>query len=451
MNTIDSRIKRTMELSRKFIDDISSDRKKMESYLTDVNAFTRNRKLPFTSMCEMGLLSVKSQYAAQLPIALGELTSGTFDEEVPVTKGAYSQRRQLIKADLFHDWACDLARHPIFPLKRWHNLIPAAIDGTTVQAPNLYDVSEVFGLWKNDSGETVPILKITILVLLLDDLIMDMDIGGATRSERTAAVSMLDSLLEDTLLILDRGYPSYALFKLLISRNINFIIRVPASFNKVVQQFVKSGKEEDVVTFSSNNKINKSLKGNNIELPDQDPINLRIIRFKTPANTTEILVTTLDKTEFPIDLVAEGYLLRWRVEVDYFFLKNEQQFEVFSGYKAICISQDLYAACVLFNILTQYIYLCKCSLQDENAKRKALGHPLLIPYRSVALSILSHFISVIIANKEKSLQYALMTVSIFRETAHAMSVSESRPRKIRLKRILGKHWTDTNYKDSMLF
>lgn len=61
----------------------------------------------------------------------------------------------------------------------------------------MYDCPEEFGLWKNDAGDTVPLLKITLLCMLLDNIIMDIDVGGCDRNERPAAMSMTGSLTRE--------------------------------------------------------------------------------------------------------------------------------------------------------------------------------------------------------------------------------------------------------------
>lgn len=450
MKATDYSIIKTIEISERFINNLVMDRKSMEKYLTNRNAFTRERKLSFLPMCKLGVLTLKSQYSAQLPILLGEALKGRLDAVESVTKGAYSQRRQLISPSLFRDWTRDIGKCSFARAKKWHGLTVVAFDGTTLQAPDLYDNADVFGRCKNDQGEIAPLLKITILADVLNDMILDVDAGSVMRHERTAAMSMVGNLTPGHLLVLDRGYPSFALFKLLESKGIKFIIRVAASFNTAIREFVKSGKPSDIVTFMSNNRVAKSFKDNNIELPDNDPVKLRVIKFMTSANNEEILVTNLGEIDFPDKTVFDGYKLRWRVEVDYFFLKNEQQWAVFSGYKSVCILQDVYAACVLFNILTLYIQLCNSDLKETNEQKLKMKKPPLKIRRSVALSILCHFLIVMLGDNDIALKYARLVIKCLESTAEATQLSIDRPRHMILRRVRSRHWTDTNYKDSIL-
>lgn len=451
MEATETYIRTTIETVTGFLTDLENDRQKAEKYLYDGNAFVRKSPLSLTAMCKIGLLSVKSQYAAEVPIALGNIVNGFGGAPVPVSKSAYCQRRQKIRPALFRDWARDIARNGVIGPRRWHGYIPAAFDGTTVQAPKMYDCPEEFGLWKNDAGDTVPLLKITLLCMLLDNIIMDIDVGGCDRNERPAAMSMTGSLTREHLLILDRGFPSYALFKVLLSRDIKFIIRVSPSFNSSVREFANSGERNGEVTFTFNKSTAKALINSNVDIPDRDPVKLRCIRFTTPAGTTEFLVTNLDAKDFPDRLVADGYMLRWRVEVDILFLKNEQMWEVMSGYKAVCVLQDIYSACVLFNIQTLYMNVCQRKLGQENDRRHAMHQSPLAISHSVALSLLMHFLTGTLAPDKANIRLAAIMVGVMVRTASAESHSQSRPRRMRLKRIVGKHWTETNYKDSLRF
>lgn len=451
MDATDVCIKETVGAVSRFIEAVGSDRQRTERYLTDRNAFTRRSPLSFLSMCKIGLLSVKSQYAAQVPVALGEIVNGVGGDPVPVSKSAYCQRRQRIRPELFRDWMRDIAGSGLLHPARWHGLIPVAFDGTTVAVPRLYDNAGRFGLWRNDAGETVPLLKITLLCLLLDNVIMDIDVGGCGRSERTAAMGMTGALTPDHLLILDRGYPSYALMRSLEDRGVRFIIRLPASFSKGVREFAVSGRNSAEVTFTSNGHVGKSLSRNNMTLNDRTPVKLRCISFLTPAGTREILVTNLDAARFSDRDVADGYMLRWRIEVDILFLKDEERWAELSGYKAICVLQDIYSACVLFNIQALFERLCTERLRKENDRRLASGKRPLAIFHSVALSILACFLPAVLSPCDDRLHYAREAIVLMAETASAKQPYKSRPRHIRLRRLRGKHWTDTNYKDSILF
>ncbi len=449
MEATSNYIEETTKTVNGFLERFKNNRQEVEKYLTDVNAFVRKSPLSFTSMCKIGLLSVKSQYAAEVPIILGQIINGFGGGPVPVTKSAFCQRRQKIKPELFKDWARYIAGNCGLVPQRWHGLIPVAFDGTTIPLLRKYDCPSEFGLWKNDGGDTVPLLKITLLVMLLDNIILNIDVGGCHRNEKPAAMSMLDGLGPEHLLILDRGYPSYALFKVLSERHVKFIVRVSKSFNTGVREFAQSGESSGEVRSSFNRNSANALKNSNLSISDKEPVKLRCIRFVTPAGTTEYLVTNLDAEDFPDSVVGDGYMLRWRVEVDIFFLKNEEMWEVMSGFKAVCVLQDVYSACVLFNIQTLYMNICQRQLEKENRRRKAMQKRPLHIQHSVALSVMMHYIVGTLDSKAESVSMAANIVGLIMHTASPEYPSKSRPRKIRMKRIRGKHWMDPNYKDSM--
>ncbi len=450
MDVTDNCIEKTTRQLEEFINSLDADENKKAGYLNKGNAFTRKSKLPFLFMCKIGLLSVKSQYAAEVPLALNEVLGNVWTEPVTVSKSAYCQRRQEIKPELFRDWARDIAHSDLFRHKLWHGFIPVSIDGTTLSLPDLYDAAEVFGVGQNHLGDNGPIAKISLLTCLLEDIILDVEVRGKDEGERTAALRMLSGLGPNHLLILDRGYPSYVLFKLLLGMGIKFIIRVPASFNKSVKAFAKSGKPNGTVTCNAHNKLGKMLKGSALKLQDTEDVKLRCVKFITPKGTTEYLVTNLDEEDCPDDVVAEGYKLRWRIEVDILFLKNEERWAVMSGYKSICILQDIYAACVLFNIQSLIMQLCEAELDKINKERdKVNKKPLRIDH-SVALSIIDFNMLGILSDRPGHIEQTRGMLAIIIHTAYEYEPSQSRVRILRMTRLRGKHQTETNYKDSLL-
>ncbi len=64
------------------------------------------------------------------------------------------------------------------------------------------------------------------------------------------AASHFEHLTNHDLVLLDRGYPAFWLFKLILSYNAHFCFRISNKRWKIIREFVKSGKREQVVSMN---------------------------------------------------------------------------------------------------------------------------------------------------------------------------------------------------------
>lgn len=70
-------------------------------------------------------------------------------------------------------------------------------------------------------------------------------------SEESVSLSCIDKEnLEDTLLLLDRGYPSYWLMYMLIRKEVHFLMRVQKNANQSVISFINSHEQDVIVDVS---------------------------------------------------------------------------------------------------------------------------------------------------------------------------------------------------------
>lgn len=112
-------------------------------------------------------------------------------------------------------------------------------------------------------------------------------------SERDEAVALLPHVPKQSVLLFDRGYPSYDLFRLLTTTSRHyFIFRCPASCTfPAVAAFMKSGKPEATIWITPSNKALAKL------CPRQrhrlKPIKLRVILLLHPDGTVSVLLTNL--------------------------------------------------------------------------------------------------------------------------------------------------------------
>jgi hypothetical protein len=80
-------------------------------------------------------------------------------------------------------------------------------------------------------------------------LAIDSHIAPYSSSERDLLYKHLEYAKEDDLILLDRGYPSIALFFLLLAKNLHFCLRMKDNWWLEVGKFNKSGLNVQIVSF----------------------------------------------------------------------------------------------------------------------------------------------------------------------------------------------------------
>jgi hypothetical protein len=208
-------------------------------------------------------------------------------------------------------------------------------------------------------GHICPCAGVSVLFDVLQGWAADAIFEGGNRNERSACARHIDFLLrelpnaaQNTIILLDRGYPSYELFEKMSRNGLQFLARCgEVSFPAVVN--AQMG--ESVVTAKNPKKCKQSLK-------------LRVFKFTLPSGGIETLATNL--FEIPAALLPELYQMRWGIETLYHKLKRELCVENFSGRTPNSVRQDFWAAMVLLNAVATFQNKADAEVQErQNPKQ----------------------------------------------------------------------------------
>ena len=304
--------------------------------------FIRQRKLPFTTLLFFLMNLIKGSYQDELD----HFFKAIFKFEVPkriVSKAALTKARMKLKYEAFIDLNLNLVdyfyRH--FNPEKWNGLNLLAVDGTTVTLPRIEEISKHFGAWKPRQGDKCPKARVSQMFDPLNKITVDAIIESKDNGERELAAFHFLNLLEKDLVLLDRGYPAYWLFNLILSRGANFCARIQRKRWKIVRHFYNSGRKEKIISLPVSSTSIKACKEMGLDLK---PLQLRLIRIELDTGETEILITSLlDQTTFPHDQFCDLYHLRWPVEEDYKTMKRWIEIENFSGKSVHSVYQDFHA------------------------------------------------------------------------------------------------------------
>jgi hypothetical protein len=311
--------------------------------------FTRKRSLPFHTLIFFLLNLNKGSYQDELDNYFKVLNHLEVAERI-VTKGALSKARKKLKYEAF----VELNDHMIhkyysnFQTLTWNGFNLLAVDGTTIRVPDEPEIAEHFGVWNSRQGKQTPKARGSQLFDVLNKITIDAILSPKKEGERELAAQHFIKLLPNDLILLDRGYPAYWLFNLILSMDANFCARVSCKKWKIIRKFYESGEKEMIVKLDPTPSSYK--KCNEMGL-DKKPIKVRLIRVELDTGETEVLITSLlDIEHYPAKIFHDLYHSRWPVEEDYKIIKRRLDIENFSGKSKHSVYQDFYAKIMSKNL-----------------------------------------------------------------------------------------------------
>jgi len=308
--------------------EIIFDDKTLETSRIQKNAFTRNRKMPFTSTLTFMLDMRKTTLQTRLNMYFEHNERGE-----PMSQQAFSKLRANFDHTPFvamHDAIIAEEYSGKQDLPLWNGYHLFGVDGSFLQLPRTNELYQEFGI--KGRQEQCPSAGISVLFDVLKGWVLDPIITRGTMNERTECENHLRFLKEKmphisetSIVLLDRGYPQERLFKTIDAKGMKFLARCKSNYCIKTQ---KAPMGDSIV------KLNGGLE-------------VRVFKFTLPSGEIETLLTNL--FELPAQELPKLYALRWGVETTYFRFKRELCVEKFSGKTPNSIRQDFWASMVLLN------------------------------------------------------------------------------------------------------
>ena len=211
---------------------------------------------------------------------------------------------------------------PATPGVFWRNLRLTSLDGTTFNVPDSAANSAAYTRPVTEARQgPYPQVRLLALVECGTLAVIAAVFDSLAVGERTLATRLLPVIERGTLLLADRGFPSYGLFTAAAGRGAELLWRASASFTLPVIEVLHDG------TYLSR------LNG-----PRGQRITVRVIEYTVHStaegadgSTTEsselfcLITTLLDPDTAPATELAELYARRWTSETIYRSIKVEQR------------------------------------------------------------------------------------------------------------------------------
>lgn len=307
--------------------------------------FTRNRKMPFEKLLKFLL----SMYRTSSQNALNKFFE---NKGITMSQQALSKARNKFDHSPFQKIFtavrdAQYAPNQLPSLEKYEGKLLIAIDGSATELPNLPSLLEKFG--GTGAKASSPTARMSIAYDVLNDFIVDADFSPLSVSERSHAKNHINNFgeivnLKDVVFIMDRGYASEELIKL-ISEKSNYLFRLRTKFNVEIDKL--------------------SLGSHEIKMYDE--VNVRIVKFTLPSGEIETLMTNLfdlDESKF-----MELYFKRWPVEVKFDIVKNKLELPCVGGFTENIIMQDFWISMYLANIAAIAKYEADQKIKEQRADK----------------------------------------------------------------------------------
>lgn len=338
--------------------------------------FTRKRKLPFerilTLLVKMGGHSLRDEMMDCLDF-----------EEMPASVSALVQQRNKILPEaleyLFHKFT-DTCERP--KLYKGYRLL--AVDGSDLQfAANPNDPLSYFpGV---NGQKPYSFLHLNALYDLNSDLYLDAVVQKRRATHENAALEKMverSNIKDSAIVIADRNYESYNTLEHIRLKGWHYLIRLREAAGILSNLPLPDGDFDLPVqiflTRKQTNAVKALMKVHpgkyrflpsrlNFEFLPKDssefyPISFRIVRFHISEDSTETLITNLDKDSFPVNELKNLYHLRWGIETSFRQLKYTIGLSLFQSKKVEYITQEIFARLTMYNfceLITSHVVIQK--------------------------------------------------------------------------------------------
>ena len=338
--------------------------------------FTRMRKLPFekilTLLVKMGGHSLRDEIMDCLDF-----------KEIPASVSALVQQRRKILPEaleyLYRDFTnrCQKTK-----LCKGYRLL--AVDGSDLQfTANPNDPLSYFP--GTNGQKPYSFLHLNALYDLNSNLYLDAVVQKKRESHENAAlIEMIDRFYAETpaVIIADRNYESYNTLEHIARKGWKYLIRLREAKGIISNLPLPDGDFDLPIQLNLTRKQNKTIKSLQKEFPGNYrflpvnvhfpflpagssvlyPFSFRVVRFHISDDSTETLITNLDKNTFPSEELKHLYHLRWGIETSFRQLKYTVGLSLFQSKKVEYITQEIFARLTMYNfceLITSHVVIQK--------------------------------------------------------------------------------------------
>ncbi len=343
------------------------------------HAFTRCRKLNAIDLIKlilnMGAGSLNSEIFHAFP-----------DINLRMTASAFEQQKAKLKPECFKEIMFELSQASTALQLLDDKYLLVAIDGSDFNQPFNPKSENIFN---NNEGKIYCQIHVNALYDVLNKLYLDLVIQPHQKmNEVEAALTMLKNLDEqekEFLVLMDRGYTSFNLIENCNRLNhCHYIIRTKAGKGAIKEIAAMSDQEYDIdlsckvtslhryyITHKDTEKFlhlilhkrhhykairSKNTRDQRWDFEDLCNVKFRVCKFRiNPPGSSdewEVLITNLNRNEYPLARMKAIYHLRWGIETSFRELKYDLSGIQFHSKKDQFVYMEMYAHFAMYNAMS---------------------------------------------------------------------------------------------------
>lgn len=322
---------------------------------TTPESFTRRRKMPADVLVE----SVIARKGRTLKMEMREFARERRLGSTISVPGYLKQREKLNPLALL-----DLARNHAASVyadgayRTYAGMLVLAVDGSTANVPTNPETIERYGD-SSGHGASQATMGLSAAFDVLNRQIVSLTVNRGGFDERAQVPEHLSSLPEvigeaPFMLVMDRGYPSFALMADLSDAGVPYVMRCQSNFmNAEFKAAARAGGDAELEVALDYPRIAWAREHDPAayeRLRAHAPLPVRCALVDIGTGEREKIVTNIPAGILPPGSLKEVYHLRWGVETCFQMLKDRLQMENLTGTKPVLIEQDVYASAYLLNV-----------------------------------------------------------------------------------------------------
>ncbi len=332
------------------------------------NDFTRKRKLSFHVLVIFLINFVRGSYQDELDKFFKTIFRFDVAKRI-VSKAALSKARMKLRFEAFVELNLHLIHNfeKHFDLRKWYGFRLLAIDASTARLPMTESIAEHFGVWNGRQGAPSPMARVSQLFDVLNKISVDALIKPKSIGERELAAQHMINVMDNDLILLDRGYPAWWLFNLILSMDAQFCARVSCTKWKVVRKFFRSGLPEKIIDLPIHPTSVAKCRQMGL---DTTNLKIRLVRIENNESAAVLATSLIDTQQYPIDIFNDLYHDRWPIEEDYKAIKCRLELENFTGKSALSVYQDFHAKVFAKNLVRMMAFSVQDRIDQDTCGKK---------------------------------------------------------------------------------
>lgn len=278
------------------------------------------------------------------------------DGEVDEGTSAYCQARARLPWDILPRLRCAAAAHTQKAGHLWRGFCVKVVDGTTTSLPDTSRNQRAYPQSRAQKpGCGFPLLRLVGVFSLSTGALLDYAKGNKHQHELGLLQRLLHQFKPRDLVLADRGFSTYTLLGLLLSRGVHSLFRLHQARPADLRKGKRLGKKDRLFVWDRP-LVRPAYLPRCIWKPIPAQLSVRVLRFslRVPGfrvRSVTLVTTLLDPKEYPAEELAHLYAERWRVELWFRDIKTSMGMEVLRCKSPRMVHKELEMFFIAYNLI----------------------------------------------------------------------------------------------------